>query len=227
MKQGDIPEEENRATYIPALTFDWLTSLYDPITLWTMPEETFKRRVVEQARIAKGHRVLDLGCGTATLTILIKKAQPGAEVIGIDGDRKILEIARSKVKKEGLDIPLYEGMAFDLPCRDNYFDRVCSSLVFHHLIRDDKIRTLRETYRVLKPGGELLVADFGKPQNVLMNALSLIIRHFEEASDNVQGLLPEMFRKAGFEHIEETARYMTIFGTLSLYKAIKPGASVD
>ncbi|HWR72505.1 MAG TPA: methyltransferase domain-containing protein [Nitrospirota bacterium] len=211
----------NRAHYIPALTFDWLTSLYDPLTRWIMPEKTFKRCLVEQARIKKGHRVLDLGCGTATLTILIKKAQSGAEVIGIDGDRRILEIAGSKVKSSGLDISLHEGMAFDLPCRDEYFDRVFSSLVFHHLTRDDKSRTLREIHRVLRPGGELHVADFGKPQNVLMYVISLIIRHFEEVSDNVQGLLPEMFRKAGFEQVEATAHYMTIFGTLSLYRARK------
>ncbi len=212
----------NRAHYIPALTFDWLTSLYDPLIRWTMCEKTFKRRLVEQARIAKGHRVLDLGCGTATLTILIKKAHPGAEVMGIDGDRKILEIAKDKVRKEGLEIPIYESMAFDLPCRDDYFDRVFSSLVFHHLTRDDKSRTLREIHRALKPGGELHVADFGKPRNALMHTISLIVRHFEEVSDNVHGLLPEMFRKAGFEQVEETAHYMTIFGTLTLYRARKP-----
>jgi ubiquinone/menaquinone biosynthesis C-methylase UbiE len=212
----------NRAHYIPALTFDWLTSLYDPLIRWTMREKTFKRRLVEQARIAKGHRVLDLGCGTATLAILIKRAQPGAEVIGIDGDRKILEIARSKVKSSGLDISLHEGMALDLPCRDDYFDRVFSSLMFHHLTLDDKSRTLREIHRALKPGGELHMADFGKPENALMHAISLILRHFEETADNLQGLLPEMFKKAGFEQIEETDHYMTIFGTLSLYKAGKP-----
>ena len=212
----------NRDTYIPALRYRWLTPLYDPVMRWFMRESTFKRRLVEQAQVGKGHRVLDLGCGTATLAILIKKAQPDAEVIGIDGDPTILEIARDKVRKEGLEIPLYEGMAFDLPCRDNYLDRAFSSLVFHHLTRDDKIRTLREILRVLRPKGELHVADFGKPQNDLMYIISLITRHFEEASDNVQGLLPGMIHDAGFERVEETARYMTIFGTLSLYRARKP-----
>jgi len=212
---------KHRSEYIPALSYDWLTSLYDPLIRWTMRESVFKRRLVEQAGIEKGHRALDLGCGTATLTILIKKTQPGAEVVGIDGDRKILGIARDKVRREGLEIPLYEGMAFDLPCRDDYFDRVFASLLFHHLTRENKIRTAREVYRVLKPGGEFHVADFGAPQNILMRFISLITRNFEEASDNVQGLLPEMFRKAGFEQVEETAHYMTIFGTLSLYRARK------
>lgn len=69
-------------------------------------ESTFKPRLVEQARIKKNYRVLDLGCGTATLTILLKKAQPEAEVIGLDGDPKVLEIAKSKVAKAGADISL-------------------------------------------------------------------------------------------------------------------------
>lgn len=211
----------NRNKYIPALGYDWLTSLYDPLIRWTMRESVFKRRLVEQAGIEKGHRVLDLGCGTATLTILIKKTQPGAEVVGIDGDRKILEIARSKVKSSGMDISLYEGMAFDLPCRDDYFDRVFSSLMFHHLTRDDKSRALREIRRVLRPGGEFHVADFGAPQNALMRFISLITRNFEEVSDNVKGMLPGMFRHAGLEQVEATAHYMTIFGTLSLYRARK------
>ncbi len=54
---------------------------------------------MEQMRIEKGYRILDIGCGTGTLDIIIKKAYPDAEVVGIDGDPKILEIARSKIKK--------------------------------------------------------------------------------------------------------------------------------
>lgn len=59
-------------------------------------ESTFKPKLVEQARIEKGQRVLDLGCGTATLSILIKKTNPEAEVVGLDADPKILDIAKSK-----------------------------------------------------------------------------------------------------------------------------------
>ncbi|TMB47435.1 MAG: methyltransferase domain-containing protein [Deltaproteobacteria bacterium] len=85
--------------YVPALGFDWLTRFYDPVLRATVREETFKRRLIEQARIQAAHDVLDLGCGTATLTIMVKQTCPAARVVGLDGDPKVLAIAREKVTR--------------------------------------------------------------------------------------------------------------------------------
>lgn len=215
---------KKRDQYITALNYTWLNPLYDNLTRWTMREYTFKRRLVEQAHIRKDHRILDLGCGTATLTILIKGAHPEADVVGLDGDPRILKVARAKVASAGLNITLDYGMAYELPYPDNSFDRVFSSLLFHHLTQENKNRTAKETFRVLRHGGELHVADFGKPDNALMRFISLYMRRLEKTADNVKGLLPDMFQNAGFDQIEESARYMTVFGSLSLYKARKPGS---
>jgi cyclopropane fatty-acyl-phospholipid synthase-like methyltransferase len=210
--------------YIPALSHDWLTPLYDSLIGWTMPEYTFKRRLVEQARIKCGHRVLDLGCGTSTLTLLIKKTHPEATVVGVDGDPKILRIARKKSAQAGLEITVDEGMSFDLQYPNASFDRVVSSLVFHHLNRDNKLATLREVHRVLRTGGELHIADFGKPHNALMRVVSLpwlLFDGFHAPSDNLKGLMPELMRSAGLVEVHESARFMTLFGTLSLYSSRK------
>jgi ubiquinone/menaquinone biosynthesis C-methylase UbiE len=152
--KSSIPEGE-KAKYIPAMGFDLLTPLYDPFVKWFMPESKFKKHLIEQARIRPGQRVLDLGCGTATLTILIKQAHPHAEVTGLDGDAKILKIARRKVARAGVEITLHEGMAYQLTYSDKSFDRVVSSLVFHHLTAEGRRRALSEAFRVLQPGGEL------------------------------------------------------------------------
>lgn len=213
-----------RNEYIPALRYDWFTPLYDPLLRWVLRESIFKRQLVKQAQIRSGHRVLDLGCGTATLTLLIKETHPESEVVGLDGDLRVLKMAQTKAVKLGVAVTLHQGMAFELPYPDGSFDRVVSSLVLHHLTREAKARALREVFRVLRPGGEFHVVDFGKPQNVPMYLASLIVRWLEEASDNVKGLLPELFRGAGFDPVEETAQYMTPFGTLSLYRARKPSS---
>jgi ubiquinone/menaquinone biosynthesis C-methylase UbiE len=211
---------ENKV-YIPALKYSWLTSFYDLIMRLTMRELTFKQRLVEQACIEKGQHILDLGCGTATLTILIKKMYPETEVTGLDRDPDVLKIARAKVARNSLNIKLDQGMAFKLPYPDGSFDRVLSSLLLHHLTRENKIRTLREVFRVLRPGGEFHLADFGKPSNVLMYPVSLVMRQVEENRDNVNGLLPEFIRKAGGNSIHENDRYMTVFGTIVLWQAQK------
>jgi trans-aconitate methyltransferase len=76
-----MPEDQDK--YIPALRYRWLTSLYDPIVRWAIRESTVKGQLVNQADIALKQKVLDLGCGTATLTILLKQTYPEAEVIGL------------------------------------------------------------------------------------------------------------------------------------------------
>jgi ubiquinone/menaquinone biosynthesis C-methylase UbiE len=211
------------AKYIPALRFDWLTPLYDPILRWMMREEAIKQRLIQEAGIRPGQNVLDLGCGTGTLAIMIKQSNPEAMVTGLDGDPKVLEIARSKAVRAGLNLKLDQGMAYQLPYPDSSFDRVLSSLVFHHLESDDKRKTMREVYRILRPGGEFYLLDLGRPHKMYGHILSIWDRWLELAGDNVRGLLPEMMRDAGFELVEESAYFTTVFGSLSLYRGRKEG----
>lgn len=92
--------------YIPALSYNALTPFYDTVVGLTTREKLFKKALVEHARIRANHRVLDLACGTGTLTILLKEAVPEAEIIGVDGDPKILELAKKKREKGMLKLGL-------------------------------------------------------------------------------------------------------------------------
>jgi len=205
--------------YIPALSFRWLTPLYDPLLRWGMREATFKRALIANAEIQPGMKILDLGCGTGTLTVMIKQAHPAADVTGVDGDPVILAVARKKAALAGVNITLDKGLAFDLPYPDRTFDRVLSSLVFHHLTGENKQKAFDEILRVLKSGGELHLVDFGVQCTWLMRLLSGLVSRFEETGENLAGRLPQMMQAASFGSVSETRLQPTIFGSISFYQA--------
>jgi hypothetical protein len=95
-----------------------------------------------------------------------------------------------------------------------------SSLFFHHLSTEDKVKTLTEMYRVLHIDGELHVADWGKPTNSVMR-IAFLPDGFDTTNDSVIGALPDLMRSAGWQTVKETKTFSTFFGTISLYVASK------
>lgn len=214
----------SRTKYIPALRFKWLTPLYDFFLAFTMPEKKIKQSLIEAANISPRIKVLDFGCGTATLTIMIKEFQPGANVAGIDVDVQILQKAIKKVEQKGFDIFLidYDGVQF--PFLDEVFNRTLSCLVFHHLDMETKQKALAEIFRVLNKDGQLHIADFGRSKSWLQRTLFNIIRGldgFKPTDANAKGLLPELISEAGFENVTIKKRFKTMFGEVQIISAEK------
>ena len=207
--------------YIPALGLRILTPFYDFIQRWIVRDKRYKSRLIEQAQIQPGMRVMDLGCGTGTLTIMAKQAQPNAEVVGLDADPEMLKVALAKKDQEKLDVKFEVGFTNALPYPDASFDRVLSSIMIHHLKTPDKEKTAREIYRVLKPGGQLHVIDFGKPSTLYGKLLGPFLHKFEEANDNIDGKLPIMFRETGLK-VQEKGDFWTFFGDLTFLAGYKP-----
>ncbi len=208
-------------SYSPALGLDWLLPLYDPVVRAIVPEEELKRDLVRLAAIGGGHRVLDVGCGTATLTLFIKEMHPEAEVVGLDPDVKALEKARQKAAAGNLPIRFDVGFATALPYEEASMDRVLSALVFHHLSHEQKAATLREIRRVLKPNGSFYLLDFGKPKGRLGALLAPFLHPGRNARDNIKGRLPELMREAGFSDVREAAQRTTAVGSISHWSGRK------
>jgi SAM-dependent methyltransferase len=206
--------------FVPALGLRFLNPLYDPLLRLHTRERRWKGQLVDQMQIQRGQRILDVGCGTGTLDLLIKEKHPDADVVGLDPDADILAIARRKAERAGVEIRFQEGYADRLPYPDSSFDRVVSSLVFHHLPPETKALALREIKRVLRPGGELHMADIGRPPNALLRIAVQPLRLFDgvgATKDNLAGRLPALIADAGFEDVAETGR--VLLGVVYLYRA--------
>jgi ubiquinone/menaquinone biosynthesis C-methylase UbiE len=213
-----------KARLVPALGLSVLTPFYDWVVQRTTREKEFKSALIEQSGIQAGQRVLDLACGTGTLTLSIKGSHPDVNVEGIDGDHSILAIARSKAAASGLDVHFQQALAYALPFTNATFDRVVSSLFFHHLNWLDKQKTVREVIRVLKPDGEFHIADWGRPSNVMMRMAYIpvqLLDGFSNTDDNLKGKLVKLLEGAGFTSVEETRHFNTPLGTLRLISGKK------
>ncbi len=216
---------EARSSYVPALRFHALTRFYDGLMAWGLREQDFRRRLVEQIDLRPGQCALDVGCGTGTLTLALKRAAPEATVVGLDADPEALARARHKAEQAGLSLELHEGLASQADLPSAGFDRVAASLFFHHLEPDEKARTLDRVLAWLRPGGELHVADWSRPHDPLMRALFVpvqLLDGFANTADHVGGRFPALLDAAGFEDIRETWRGRTLFGTLALFCARRP-----
>lgn len=210
--------------YLPALRFRALTALFDPVVRLTLRERKFKQRLIDQADPQSGQRILDVGCGTGTLALSLKTRAVNTEVVGLDADPEILKRARAKAHEAELEVRFDRALATELPYEDGSFDLVLSTLFFHHLTGTDKGGAVKEIARVLKPGGELHVADMGGPADPLMRALFFCtVRLFdglEQTRDNATGALPAIFEAGGFQ-ATETERFRTVLGSLAIYRARK------
>jgi demethylmenaquinone methyltransferase/2-methoxy-6-polyprenyl-1,4-benzoquinol methylase len=118
-------------------------------------DDAWRRATVAAVKPGQGLRALDLGCGTGDLTLALRRA--GAIAIALDPVVDMLEAARAKLLPRGAASPLLVGDATDLPFRAGSFDVVVSAFVMRNVA--DLPRALRETRRVLRPGGRVGILE--------------------------------------------------------------------
>ncbi|WP_328551856.1 class I SAM-dependent methyltransferase [Streptomyces sp. NBC_00358] len=148
----------------------------------------------------RGDRVLDVGCGTGYLTRRMALAVgPEGSVTGVDPSPSVLAYARRKDRAgQGAACGYREGVAEDLGLPDGSFDTVVTSLMLHHLPEELRPTALKEMWRVLRPGGRLLVVEFRPPNSAL--GRHLVHGGLGHAmSHNRTDLLDGIVAGAGFE----------------------------
>jgi ubiquinone/menaquinone biosynthesis C-methylase UbiE len=211
-------------TYIPAAGHDWLLPLYDPLVK-LMGGESAHRQLVDQADLQPGQRILEIGCGTGNLAILVKTVYPAVEIVGLDPDQKALDRARQKADRRRVTVQLDRGFSDELPYPDESYDRVLSAFMFHHLKRDEKEQSLHEIRRVLRPGGSLHLLDFGGAHDRSDGFLAHLFHRSEHVRDNSGDTILALMRQAGLDDPTVVAHQRTIFGRIFYYHASQPPRS--
>ena len=214
--------------YVPAAGRQAFTRLYDPVVALTMRESAWRPLLVERAaaNLPDGGVVLDVGTGTGALALRIARRRPDARVVAVDGDERVLAIARGKPGADAVE--WRTGLAGRLPLEDAEADAAVLSLVLHHLTPEARRAALADLLRVLRPGGTLHVADWGRPRGWLPRlgfAALRLLDGRENTREHAEGRLAAMLAEAGFESVTLTRRLWTTWGTLELLTAARPLAA--
>lgn len=214
-------------SFTPAAGDPKYTKYYDTVIALLTREDRWRSAVIARLELTQDDVVVDVGCGTASLAIRIKQQQPGARVIGVDPDPQVLAIARAKVRRAGVQVEFVEGMGdraveFLGP---GLATKVVSSLVLHQCPVPMKKAMIANMFTLLRPGGELVIADYGLQRDALMRLGFRIVQFVDGKRDtqpNADGILPGLIEQAGFADVAEVSVIRTGTGSISLYRATRP-----
>lgn len=206
--------------YLPAAGKDAFLPFYDLFTA-LLGVRAVHRTLIDQAGLAAGQRVLEIGCGTGNLAVRARRAHAGVEVVGSDPDP--LALARARRKAGALAGLRFEhGYAQRLPYPDASFDRVFSALMLHHLDHDTKAAAVAEVARVLRPGGSLHLADLAGHAGGVHGFLAERVVRSGHVGDNQGDGIPRLLAAAGLAAAEVASRRHPVLGRVGYYRAVRP-----
>lgn len=211
--------------FTPATGRFGTTQFYDPVVALTR-ERLWRSLAAMYVAPRPGDVIADVGCGTGSLAVLLSRVEPRANLVGLDPDREILAVARDKADAAGVTVDWRVSMGDALmdALGAQSVNTAVSSLVLHQCSLPMKRAILASIHEVLKPGGKLVIADFGLQRTALMRMAFRIVQFADGKQDtqpNADGVLPKLLSECGFSDVRETEVVPTVSGSISIYVALK------
>jgi len=198
--------------FFPAAGHDLFLPVYDPLVS-LMGFDRARQELVAAANVEPGHHILDIGCGTGTLVVKLKLQYPSGQVVGIDPDPKVLRRARIKATRAAVSVQLDPGFADELPYKEESFDHVFSSFMFHHLEEQERENMLREVLRVLRAGGSFHLLDF-VVDNASHGLFARLFQAHARMKDNRNATILDLMRRVGLTNAAKVKEGSMLFGLL-------------
>lgn len=217
-----------KTSFTPALGSARLTRGYDHAIRLLTREQTWRGALLRQVGPRAGETILDVGCGTGTFAIMLKRAAPQARIVAIDPDPQVLAIAAEKASQAGIAIEWRQGFAHDAATVAGRVDKAVSSLVFHQVPLDGKCEGVAAMFAALRPGGEVHIADYARQRSRLMRTLFRstvqMIDGVADTQPNLDGALEDILASHDASAAVPISVIPTFTGAISLFRGTKSPA---
>lgn len=191
-------------------------------------QEAILQATLDAAALAPGDHLIDIGCGSGKLAVAAARAMAhqhsgaSGSVLGIDATPGMVELARQSAAAVRCAARFQVGVAEALPLADGGANAVTSSYFFHHLPSDVKQTALREMWRVLAPGGRLVITDYGRVRGVkgLIASFPMRFNFYEFTRPQLGGELERLVER----ELRTKAEIVDVFlGYITVLRVVKPG----
>lgn len=214
--------------FTPALGLPGLTGGYDLAIRLLTREAVWRNMLLRQVAPLSNETIIDVGCGTGTFAMMLKRAAPAARITAIDPDPDVLDRARRKAEAASIAIDWRQGFARDVADLGS-FDKAVSSLLFHQIPLAGKREGLAAMFACVRPGGEVHIADYALQRGALMRALfRLTVQTLDGRADtqpNADGVLERILSGYSAAVVAPQAVVPTATGAISLFKSTRPSST--
>ncbi len=201
---------------------------YDRAIRLLTREQVWRAALLRQVAPQAGELILDVGCGTGTFAIMLKRLCPGARIVALDPDPAVLKIASRKAIDVGVTIDWRLGFASDAAALGATADKAVSTLVFHQVPMAGKRAGIAAMFAAVRQGGEVHIADYAFQRGFMRAMFRLTVQQIDGLADtqpNADGALEAILGDQSGEPVEPAQVIPTPTGAISLFKVQKPASS--